>query len=447
MFRIGACTVAVSAALGFFQPNTFADEVLAQASPAALGQVRGSVKDALGRPLAEVSVGLRAPSGAIVARTTSDAKGTFAFEGVAPGTYAVIAEKVQYQAGTAIVTVTAGASATAPVTLAARGALDINVSVAKLVRGRNSLSPKTGSSQYTFQQSDIEALPQGDNTAFNDVLLRAPGVANDNFGQLHIRGDHANIQYRINGVILPEGITGFGSALDTRFASRIDLLTGALPAQYGYRTAGVVEIETKSAYESGGRLGLYGGSHGTVNPSLELSGATGPINYYLTGSFLQNNLGLENPTGNSNALHDQTQQTKGFGYFSILPSATTRISAMFGTYQGKFQIPNVAGIQPDPTTGFTTLNGGTTFDSANLNENQSEVNRYGILALQSTLGDNIDYQLALFRRYTSLHFTPDPNGDLLFLGNASDLFKSDSATGVQGDASLRLNDRHTLRSG
>ena len=126
MFRIGACTVAVSAALGFFQPNAFADEVLAQPSPAALGQVRGSVKDALGRPLAEASLGLRAASGTIVTRTTSDAEGGFAFQGVAPGTYAVIAEKVQYQAGTAIVTVTAGASATAPVTLAARGALDIN---------------------------------------------------------------------------------------------------------------------------------------------------------------------------------------------------------------------------------------------------------------------------------------------------------------------------------
>jgi outer membrane receptor protein involved in Fe transport len=447
MFRKSAYTLAVSAAFGFFQSTAFAFDVLAQASPEALGRVRGSVRDTLGRPLAEASVGLRAASGAIVARTTSDAEGGFTFQGVAPGTYAVVAEKAQYQTGTAIVTVTGGESATAPVTLAAQGALDINVSVAKLDRSRNGLSPKTGSSQYTFQQSDIDTLPQGDNTAFNDVLLRAPGVANDNFGQLHIRGDHANIQYRINGVILPEGITGFGSALDTRFASRIDLLTGALPAQYGYRTAGVVEIETKSAYQSGGRVGLYGGSHGTVNPSLELSGGSGPVNYYLTGSFLQNNLGLENPTANTDALHDQTRQSKGFGYFSILPSATTRISAMFGIYQGRFQIPTVAGNQPDPTTGFTTLNGSTAFDSGNLNENQSEVNRYGILALQSTVGDNIDYQLALFRRYTSLHFTPDPNGDLVFLGNASELFKSDAATGVQGDASLRLNDRHTLRSG
>lgn len=447
MFRKSACVLAVSAALGFFQSTASAVEVLAQASAGTLGQVRGSVKDALGRPVSGVSVGLKAPSGVIADRTISDADGGFTFRAVTPGTYAVVAEKVQFRAGTAIVSVAAGASASADVTLAAEDALDINVSVAKLDRARNGLSPKTGSSQYTFQQDDIDALPQGDNTAFNDLLLRAPGVANDNFGQLHIRGDHANIQYRLNGVILPEGITGFGSALDTRFASRIDLLTGALPAQYGYRTAGVVEIDTKSAYESGGRVGLYGGSHGTVIPSAELSGAAGPVNYYLTGSLVQNRLGLENPTGNVEAIHDQTKQSKGFGYFSILPSAETRISMMFGTYQGKFQIPTVADNQPDPTTGFTTLNGGTVFDSGDLNEKQREVNRYGILALQSTFGENIDYQVALFRRYTSLHFTPDLNGDLAFLGNASELFRSDSATGVQGDASLRLNERHTLRSG
>jgi outer membrane receptor protein involved in Fe transport len=447
MFRKSACALAVSAALGFFQSTASAGELLAQTSPEASGQVSGLIKDALGRPLPGVAIALRAPSGTIAARTTSGAEGGFSFEGVAPGTYAVVAEKAQYQTGTAIITVAAGASATTAVTLAAESALDVNVSVARLDQARNGLSPKTGSSQYTFQQSDIDALPQGDNTAFNDLLVRAPGVANDNFGQLHIRGDHANIQYRINGVILPEGITGFGSSLDTRFASRVDLLTGALPAQYGYRTAGVVEIETKSAYQDGGRIGLYAGSHGTVIPSAELSGTAGPVNYYLTGSLTQNKLGLENPTGNVDAMHDQTKQSKGFGYFSILPSAETRISMMVGTYQGRFQIPTVPGNQPDPTTGFTTLNGGTTFDSGNLNENQREVNRYGILALQSTLGDKIDYQLALFRRYTSLHFTPDINGDLVFLGNASELFKSDVATGVQGDASYRLNDQHTVRSG
>ncbi|MFP3740639.1 TonB-dependent receptor plug domain-containing protein, partial [Burkholderia sp. SIMBA_019] len=85
---------------------------------------------------------------------------------------------------------------------------------------------------------DIQSMPQGANTPLNQVLLQAPGVANDSYGQLHVRGDHADLQYRINGIMIPEPISGFGQSLDTRIIDQVNLLTGALPAEYGYRTAG-----------------------------------------------------------------------------------------------------------------------------------------------------------------------------------------------------------------
>ena len=84
-----------------------------------------------------------------------------------------------------------------------------------------------------------------------------PGVAQDSFGQIHVRGEHANVQFRINGVELPEGLSVFGQALETRFARSVSLLTGALPAQYGFFTAGVLDIQTKT---------------GLTNPGLALTG-------------------------------------------------------------------------------------------------------------------------------------------------------------------------------
>ena len=54
------------------------------------------------------------------------------------------------------------------------------------------------------------------------------------------------MQYRINGIILPDGISGFGHVLDTGFVGSLALITGALPAQFGLRTAGIVDIQTKS---------------------------------------------------------------------------------------------------------------------------------------------------------------------------------------------------------
>ncbi|HEX7559125.1 MAG TPA: Plug domain-containing protein, partial [Usitatibacter sp.] len=162
----------------------------------------------------------------------------------------------------------------------------------RLDEARNSLSPETGSTIYRFDRKDIEALPLGDSTPLNQVILQAPGVVQDSFGQIHMRGDHANVQYRIDGVVIPEAISGFGQAFDVRFADRINILTGALPAQYGYRTAGVVDIHSKgSGIEDGGRIGFFGGSHSDAETSAEIHGSGDAFSYYLTGSFLRNNLG------------------------------------------------------------------------------------------------------------------------------------------------------------
>jgi outer membrane receptor protein involved in Fe transport len=115
---------------------------------------------------------------------------------------------------------------------------------------------------------------------------------------------------------------------------------------------------------------------------------------------------------------------------------------MFGTTSNQFEIPNTPGLQ----TNFT-LNGNNTFDSSRLNETQSELNNFAVVALQGTNGGALDYQVALFTRYTRTQFNPDPVGDLLFNGVASKDFHSNSANGAQLDTTWRLNDKHTIRSG
>jgi outer membrane receptor protein involved in Fe transport len=423
--------------------------VMCVAYALALGQtdarrVAGVINDALGRPLAQAHVSLKTADGKVVREARTGPDGRFSFDSVPLGTYAVLAERSGFRQSTSIVTVGTPTPPELVMAMASEQAVDVVVVTERLDRARNELSPRTGSSQYTFDERDIGALPEGENTSFNQVLLQAPGVANDQFGQLHIRGDHANVQYRINNVILPEGITGFGQALDTRFAKRIDLLTGALPAQYGYRTAGVIDIETKTGFERGGRIGLYAGSHDTVNPSIELSGATeGGLNYYLSGSFLQNKIGIENPEGTRTPLHDKTTQEKGFGYFSYLLNSTTRASVIIGSSVGKFQIPDLL----TPSGDLLASAVDPTFPTTAVNENQRELNHYAIAALQGSLQNGLDYQFALFSRYSSVTFNPDPVGDLALTGVASQVFRSSFTNGLQADSRYQLGDAHTLRMG
>src|SRR5258708_24024964 len=138
---------------------------------------------------------------------------------------------------------------------------------------------------------------------------------------MHIRGDHGNLKYRLNDIIIPESIGGFGQPLQVRSADKISLVPGALPAQYGYRTAGVVAIDSKGgALDEGGHLGIMGGSHNTQQLYGDLGGVAGDFTYYVTGSPLQNNLGIEAPTSHPKPLHDQTQQAKRLGHFFYHPS-------------------------------------------------------------------------------------------------------------------------------
>lgn len=344
----------------------------------------------------------------------------------------------------------APAKSATPAATNVRDLSETRVTAKRLDAARNALSPDTGSSVYKFDTDDIARLPLGDATPLNQVLLQAPGVVQDSYGQLHVRGDHSNLQYRINGVIVPEPISGFGQMLDTRFANQINVLTGALPAQYGYRTAGIVDITTKGASTDedgepkafGGEIGTVLGSNATHEVNAQIHGTKDRFSYYLSGVFAENNLGIENPTGNRNATHDHTTQNKSFGMLSYLLDNDSRVSFMFGSSNGRFQIPTRPGLDPK-----FTLDGVVPPASEALNANQREKTDFQILTYQQKVSPKLDYQVSVFRRSSRIDYAPDPIGDLVYNGVAADLTRRNEAYGLQGDASYKLNDKHTLRAG
>src|SRR5439155_25165071 len=163
----------------------------------------------------------------------------------------------------------------------------------KLDEARRTIDSPIGANSYQVNHQNIEALPQGNNTALDKALLQFPGVTQDSAAsvELNVRNEHANLQYSINGIMLPDGVGGFGQILDTGIVGTMALLTGALPAQYGLRTAGVLDIQTKAdAFNNSGKVSVYAGSHGTITPSFEYGGTVGQTQYFASGRFLQNNL-------------------------------------------------------------------------------------------------------------------------------------------------------------
>src|SRR5438270_8614565 len=324
-------------------------------------------------------------------------------------------------------------TATAPSVQVTSNELDIS---------REAIVPNLGATRYTIGPDRLDSQAQGENAPFNQTILRFPGVAQDSFGQLHVRGEHANLQYRIDDVLLPESIPGFGPELATRFADNISLITGALPAQFGFRETGVIDIHTKNgAAFIGSEASIYVGSFDTLMESLERGGVTGKLSYYVTQSYLHNGIGIENPTRSSSPIHDDTDQFKEFAYLSYIIDDTSRFTLLAGDNDNEFQIPNKPRQMPE----FNDM-GRTNFNSAKLNENQSEDNAYEILTYQKNAGD-FNFQASVFNRYSEILFRPDNVGDLIFTGVASRVDRDILSNGAEFDSSYKLNDEHTIRGG
>jgi outer membrane receptor protein involved in Fe transport len=349
---------------------------------------------------------------------------------------------------------TGGPPAATSATNAANSAASTNVLSTVTVEGqlnesRSSILTEVGSSTYTINSEAIQNQAQGNNASFNQVLLRAPGVAEDSLGQDHVRGEHANLQYRINDVLLPEGITGFGQELDPRFVQTMQLLTGSLPAEYGFRTAGIVDIQTKSGADlNGGSAEIYGGSYDTIRPSFEFGTNVGKSSFFVDGSYLHDDLGIENPASTSVPIHDYTDQYKTFMYYSYIMDPTSRLVVMGSMAYSQFQIPVNPNQQPVSTqpSGAPWVAGN--FNPTDLNDNQNEQNYYGVVAYQKSSGD-LNYQVSAYARNSSAHYVPgdipatlDYNG-----GIATDEDRVIYSEGAQWDLSYALGDSHTLRGG
>jgi outer membrane receptor protein involved in Fe transport len=307
---------------------------------------------------------------------------------------------------------------------------------------REQIAPDLGAVTYAMDQSQIQTTSQGENSSFQQILLHAPGVVQDEFGEEHIRGDHGDVQYRLNGVLLPEGLNGFGQEIDPHLVSSVTLITGTLPAQFGDRTAGIIDVRTKTGAQlNGNDVSFYGGSYDTLHPSGAFGGTTSNLDYFVTLSYLHNNLGIDNTTASPDPLHDITDQEKAFGYFSYLLDDTSRLTLLLSASYADFEIPNTPGLSPT-----YTLTNGPPADSSTINENQNEQNYYAVLSYQKSVGD-FSAQISAFTRYSGIRFSPDYAQDLPFNGNAAEVRNSDLANGLQVDAAYTLNDHHTLRAG
>jgi len=420
---------------------------IAKAVAAASTPIRGIIgtaTDALGRPLPGVSVELQSSNGKAVAQSVTTLQGQFQLPLAKAGAYALVTHKQGFKPATRFILLP-GEKNPIVLVLEAQAALNVPVRASRL-RAQNGLSP-TGNSKYTMTAEDISNLPAGEATPLNDVLLQIPGVALDQNQEIHIRGEHAGIQYQMNNIMLPLDINNdptFTQLLNSYFVNSVSLIDGVLPAQYGYRTSGVIEIQTKNGCDGGhNNLTVYGGMYDTAQPSFQLQGCNGRFSYYLTGFYLHSSLGLSSATPGHDPLHDTVNQGQGFTYLTYELNPSTKLSAIGGMTVADNEFPNRPDLPP-----LYQLEGAAAaaYPSSGIDSSLDQQDYYGVFALNGVAGEKIDYQLAYAVHYNRQNFNPDPIGDLIYQGISPKVFTSDLANTLQEDTTWHLGP-HTFGAG
>lgn len=412
--------------------------------------VRGTVQYQDLRRVGQATVQVRDQEGSMVSDTISNDAGEFSIQLPVEGTYSVSA--VQGSLRSEYVIVKGEATQDLPISLTLASTSELAIEVVTPIPP---LQYRASSETYSVTRKDVELLPRGNNANLEDVLQTVPSVAYGALKQVHIRQDHANVQFRIDGVPIPDTVTStFTDVITPRVWERADIILGGLEAQYGNRTAAVIDITSKSGTRPAfGSAQMFGGSNQTLNPSFEYGGTIGEkFRYYALNSYTSTNRGIEPPTLGHSVFHDQNERNQTYLRGDYQHDNRNNFTWLFLNSVAKYQIPTNPGLEPN-TAALALIQAQnpafTPVASQAVNEFQKENNQYGHMVWRHDLTATQFFSLAGYFRHTRAAFNTDPLNVLSYneAFQASDQDRSAYSGGVRLDYANTLNSQHVVRSG
>ena len=426
----------------------------ASESPTPSRIVKGWVQYEDLRKVGQVAVSVRDQEGQTVSQSVTNEAGEFSAAVPTDGAYSVSA--LQGTLRSEYVILRGDAVPAEPITLTLVAPVELALEV---VAPLPPLQYKATSETYSLTRKEIEALPRGNNIDLPDLLATIPSAAQGALKQVHIRQDHANVLFRIDGVPIPDTVsTTFTDVLTPRAWERADIILGGLEAQYGNRSAAVIDITGKSGTKPGfGSLQMFGGSNRTLTPSFEYGGTIGEkFRYYVLNSYTSTNRGIDPPTLGHSVFHDQSERNQSYLRGDYQHDNHNALTWLFLNSVAKYQIPtspgldvnqDVLGLLRAQNPSFTPV------ASQAVNEFQKENNQYGHMAWRHDINANNFFSLSAYARHTRAIFKTDPLNALAYTTNASDPFsagdqdRSAYTGGIRLDYTHTFNTQHLIKTG
>lgn len=423
-------------------------------SPGGVSAITGFVQNQDLRRVPQAIVQLRDQEGNVVKEGVTNDAGEFALAAPGEGTYSVSAVNETYRSQYVVLKVGTDPLAPVPLTLALTQEIALDI-----VSPLPPIQYKASSETYSLSRKEVEELPRGNNNDLDQVLLTIPGAAYGALKQVHIRQEHSNLQFRIDGVPIPDTIsTVFSDVISPRTWERADIILGGLEAQYGNRTAAVIDITSKSGTKPGfGSLQYFGGSNATINPSFEYGGKVGEkFRLYIMNSYTSTNRGIEPPTLGKSVYHDDHWRNQTYLRGDYQQDNSNNFTWLFLNSVARYQIPTVPGLAANPTVvGLLQAQapGYTSAASQDVNQFQQENNQYGHMVWRHDVNASQFFGLAGYFRQTRATFITDPFNSLAYTPAPAEPFSTASqdrmgySLGVRLDYTNKLTSQHLLKYG
>ena len=196
----------------------------------------------------------------------------------------------------------------------------------------------------TYPASVLEKMPVvSANKRIESVLLNTAGVVPDEDGRMHMRGEHAQMQYVIDGIPITTDMSRvYSSLLNTQMVKSIDIYSGSLNAEYGVATSAVLAVTSKTGFDqplfSTGSVEY--GSFGQKEAVAEVGGnIRNSSAFYATGILSESDRYLD-PISGFDPIHDHGQNGSAFGTFNTLLSPSVDLNVL-GMYDHTvYDVPN-----------------------------------------------------------------------------------------------------------
>lgn len=406
------------------------------------------------RRAGQATVRVRNQEGSTLAETTTNEAGEFTVMLPTEGTFSVSAMLGEFRSEYVIVQ--SDAPGLKPLTLTLAPSTELALEV---VAPLSPVPSRSSSETYSLTRKEIEALPRGNNIDLPDLLATIPSAAQGALKQVHIRQDHGNVLFRIDGVPIPDTVSAtFTDVLTPRAWERADIILGGLEAQYGNRSAAVIDITGKSGTKpGGGSLQMFGGSNHTLTPSFEYGGTVGEkFRYYVLNSYTSTNRGIDPPTLGHSVFHDQSERNQSYLRGDYQHDNRNAFTWLFLNSVAKYQIPTMPGLDVNQEIlGLLRAQNAdfTPVASQAVNEFQKENNQYGHMAWRHDINASNFFSLSAYARHTRAIFTTDPLNALAYTANPSEPFSAGNqdrlaySGGIRLDYTSIFNAQHLIKTG